>query len=616
MSSRSSTEPTTTPIPPGRVKQAASGASAWKTDALRGLSAASSSFGYTLPPLRRIDRRPSFVMTGICALTVGLILFFATPSQSEHGAAFHLSGVPAGPLRALLTSELVNHTQRSIASDDGEFDTQAHCMVETPAPEWMKLTILGSLSKGSDGIKSLANSYVDRARDIIATFAEQPSQSERLLSQRADAMRIRREQLDLQLKAAAAGLPELDPSELREELQARWEGVRSRFSETREQLVVARESYQTLRSDAEPTFGIVGTLERQNALSADDALQQDLKELAVRLAEVKRLLLDVWQESAGWLERLQTQSADLVALTAPTGTDGQDRKLSRLLSSFQIEAEQYHALATAFSGKWTKEFTSLRRLPIDALQRELLDSHERTKSQMNDFLFHAGRRLTAMRMLVTSPMTSDENGPGVLAAHSEMKRAFHKVQQAHHQFEFAASNIAPSNNFRLDSGLQSARGLHRRSQERIRGIEDQLRVQAAERARHRRTINLEQTEQSIVLMRERADESVDELLSIQSELTLTAAQSQDFLRAVLRRDMTKSQIDRTDGDLTELQTEIDRLAAQRRTIEERAKVELVSYHSGAARQSLKGRLSLGGLGAVLTLLTVGFAQWWVCRRRA
>ena len=147
---------------------------------------------------------------------------------------------------------------------------------------------------------------------------------------------------------------------------------------------------------------------------------------------------------------------------------------------------------------------------------------------------------------------------------SDLTRGFHAVQQAHHRFEFAAGALEPAVNFKLDAALLGARGLRRRSQLRIRRIDEQLQTDAAMRARRGRTTDLAQAKRSYGQLRATLDHAVTKLLSVQDDLNLAVSEASTSVRSVLLHDLLKTQVEWIHRDLAAAQETL-------RTTEERLK---------------------------------------------
>jgi hypothetical protein len=233
---------------------------------------------------------------------------------------------------------------------------------------------------------------------------------------------------------------------------------------------------------------------------------------------------------------------------------------------------------------------------------------------LNDFLFHSAKRLAALRTLVQETANGSIDNARYYVLQSDLTRGFQAVQTAHHRFEFAAGELEASDNFRLDAASRSARGLRRRSQKRIRLIDERLQADAAGRARQQRELELAETRRFMQDVRERVDKTVEELVSLQEELNLNTTQREEFLRAILQRDLIKSQSEQTKRDLLGIQEQVRQLTAKRTAGAEANRLELVSCEVIDGPINLQERCRTGGIGAVLTFLALALGQWWITRR--
>ena len=245
---------------------------------------------------------------------------------------------------------------------------------------------------------------------------------------------------------------------------------------------------------------------------------------------------------------------------------------------------------------------------------EVLDIYQRLRRNLNDFLFDMARRLSTMRSQVHAVGADPRDTARHHVFQSNLMRAFQTVQAAHHRFEFAAGAIETPDNFRLDAAIKSARGLRRRSQDRIRTIEEQLQAKATEHAKKRRVEKLIEAERFIDQARTATNKTVDELLALQEELNLGAEASEAFLRTVLRAEVATSRLEFARTDATQIEDRLRDLAAKRLSAADAASIELVSCDVTGRPINLSERLRIGGIGAALTLLTILLGQWWITRR--
>ncbi len=582
--------------------------------ALRDLSAAADGFSGTTTsggrPPRLVRLFPLFA-----AAIIGAILAFAIPAAHLCTAEFRLIGEPSRQRLAYYRTELTIQAGRRLGTSQPG-TREATWRVEHHAPRTIELTVrTPGRQAGLAAAQQVAASY-EAALDASATaLRTTPSAAEVAWSERGSELQDRLAEFEDQLARSATALPEIDPTEAHADLLAQWNALKSSFGTSRERLDEVAAKAAELQSSPEPTFGVVSSRERNDALQADLALQQDLRELTVELTELKLHLLNVWQKSGSLLEALRPSCDDFAAAASPSGGTSFEGLPGDTLNALAADISEYSDLLAAFVQAWTKEFTTLRQIEVDPLAGELLDAHTRARSLLNDFLFNAGKRLTAMRARTRRLGETTSNLTRFHVFFSNLTRGFHAFERCHHRFEFTAGAVDPAHNFRLDAALQGARGLRRRSQLRIRRIDERLQELAVQDARKQRTSELTEAERFIRELRTRSDETVAELVAMQTKLNLTAVDSQEFLRAMLQRDLAKTQIERLRKDLADTEEQRQRLSKHRHHEADASHIELVSCSARLDPGVLGRRFRIGGVGAILTLLAVGFGQWLITRRR-
>ena len=121
-------------------------------------------------------------------------------------------------------------------------------------------------------------------------------------------------------------------------------------------------------------------------------------------------------------------------------------------------------------------------------------------------------------------------------------------------------------------------------------------------------------EKSVDEVRTAADRTVEALIALQDELNLTTEQSEGLYRAVLKAEIATARLELTQNDLSSTQQRLYELAARRKSGVQDVDVEIVSCEVIGGPINYGKRLPAAALGAVLTLLTVLLAQWWIIRR--
>jgi hypothetical protein len=558
------------------------------------------------------------VLIIIAVVAIGAALFLAEPFEYRCAATIRIASDADAEQITSYRAELLNRSWEAMRNVEAEDSRLEQWSVEFPASNLLRLSVTtAGRQHGLDRVNAVAASYLRQMESHKARARTEPTETEAALSQQASRLTTRLTQLEDALENARASIPSDDPGGQREGLQLRWQSLRSRFSALRQECVATSAEVRRLRSEPAPTHGIVPSDERRRALQADAALQQDLSELRVRLSEMKLELLKVWEQSAGRLAQLESAANEMkqAASFDPAASTPADLKdLRPALERLAAEAARYQETLQVFTAPWRREFAVMRELEIDPRNGELLDAHDRLREHLSDFLFHAAKCLTTMR----GSVEAIGGGVGDFARHhvlqSNLTRGFQTLQTAHHRFEFSASALDMSDNFRLDAAIRSGYGLHRRSQQRIRLIEERLQAEAAERARIQRANDLAEAERRLVGLRERADTTIEELLVLQDELNLNADQRDAYLHSTARRDVLAGQWDQTRDDLGDIRKRTDALAAKRIGILDRIKLELVSCQVLDGPTNLGERCRTAGIGAGLALAALLLLQWWIIRR--
>ena len=115
-------------------------------------------------------------------------------------------------------------------------------------------------------------------------------------------------------------------------------------------------------------------------------------------------------------------------------------------------------------------------------------------------------------------------------------------------------------------------------------------------------------------LRSSADGIVHELIELQEKLNLSTGLTEQFLRIALQGEFAESQLAVVQADLANTRERIGDLAARRSTPEKEVNLQLIECGVISGPVNLAQRLRVGGLGALLTLFTVAFGQWWLSRR--
>jgi hypothetical protein len=453
-----------------------------------------------------------------------------------------------------------------------------------------------------------AEEFSARVGQRSADLRAVPAPEEQRLLEEADRLRNEIRRAEEVADTAVEALPKSDPRVNREALLARWQGLRTDWSAKQELLARTRAETERLQAQPEPTAGIVSAEQRRKAMETDVPLQQDLRELAVRLSELRLHLLKVWQSSAGRLEQL-TQAADAAQLAiSAADTSKLPANLSAAVAAFSREVRAFCELLAPFEETWTAEFTALQRGEVDPHTADVLDANERVRKLLHDFLFASGQKLSAARAQLKALADDPAGSARHHVLHSNLTRAFQAVQTARHRFEFAAGTIDTPENFRLDASLRSARGLRRRTQERIESIERKLADDAMRVARQQQQQALAAAAQAVEEIRHASTQTAEQLFELHEGLVSAGQMSEEFVTGMLRAEIAAQRVQGIRQSLASVETRLVDLAEKRAALAGALRVELLSCELTGYDLQPWRRARVGLVGCFSTLLLMFAAR--------
>ncbi|MFQ5495339.1 MAG: hypothetical protein ACE5EX_08140, partial [Phycisphaerae bacterium] len=252
---------------------------------------------------------------------------------------------------------------------------------------------------------------------------------------------------------------------------------------------------------------------------------------------------------------------------------------------------------------------------VSPQSRQILDTHQRLRRTLRNFLFNASRHLVDLRARFEVFQDAPTDATRFHVYQSRLARLLRITQTLHHRFEFTASGIESAWNYRVDAALTAARGLRRRTQARLREIDARLEARAVRRARRQLADNRAEAEQLVARAREALDGKVDQLLTLQARLNKNAALTEGFWTAnaeALRQAARWDVLRENEGDTASRLRELAELRAARVGD---LTVDLLACGVVEPPVNRNRRIRIAGLGAGLTLLTVLLGQWWITRSR-
>lgn len=558
---------------------------------------------------RRAPRGPGWTLIIVSAALIGLAAAAAVPLEYRAAARFR---IPVG--KSLTDADWSADLWRAAlaAADTGGFRPD-RMSIEQPElgrrTFWVASTDRAGALKFARRVSTEFEAVIARRAAELRTT---PASHEQLLSQQGEKLREQIAAAERTADQAVGALPRSDPRVNREALLARWNALRTDWSASRETLAQSLAETERLKAQPEPSAGMVSADERRTAMEADVPLQQDIRELTVRLSELRLHLLKVWQSSAGRLEQL-TQAADAACQAASAADITKvPANLAAAINAFSQELDSLRGLLASFSESWTAEFTALQRSEIDALAADVLEVNERVRKSLHDFLFASSQKLSAAR----TQLKAFGGDPAVSARHhvlhSDLTRAFQALQTARHRFEFAAGTIDTPENFRLDASLRAARGLRRRTQERTESIEKRLADEAVQRARRQQQQALAAAAQAVESVRNATAETAEKLFELQEGLLSAGQMTEEFVAGLLRAEVAAQRVQTLRNDLAALQATIAEEQSRRLAAADALKVELLSCDVAGYDLRPRHRFQVG---IVVTLVAFVLTALLAPRRR-
>ncbi len=562
---------------------------------------------------RRLPRRFRPTLTIAAALIVGTAVTLAGRLEYVCGVTLRLDSEAGVEQADQFRKELWDYAWHHLG-DATRRQGPRRWYVDAPAAHLLRLCrTVSDPQAGVAALRDLAGGFLAKLQQERADARTSPSPAEHALTNRQSELQTRWEAAQAQLESLGAELPDGEPREQQRARLAKWQTLRIQFSSAQKQLAQATKEAAQIRSAAPPTHGIVPTTARERALQADSALQQDLRELAVNLAELKRYLLDVWQASAASLDGLSHALGKVYDTTRrfadATLPDPQHRFLERL----STETDSFIASTTTFARVWNAEFAALRQIETNPLDGEQLDIHTRSYRLLKDFLFDGGKHAETLRTCVQEFIDASSQNARQHTLRSDLTRGLATLESVFRRFASAAGQIDPRENFRLDSALRGAHGLRRRTRQRITAIDERLQTKALAEAIRQRAKERTQADEQVATRRAEAEEIIQELVALQDELNVGATLSDQYLRASLTAELATDQMMRTQTDLAWTRKQIDKLASRRIAAQD-VDVSFVECGVIDGPINLWHKAGIGGLAALLTLLSVTLCQWWLARR--
>jgi len=579
------------------------------------LSRASTDYAQSFGGQRAVRPRASFLLGLVASLIVGAVCGLAGRLDYRCGASFRVTGQNQAEALSTVQGALVAFVHQATADAASESGPAYSWSVDSPEPGLLSLTfVTPDRDKGANFARDVAGRFVATMQADFKNAQDLPSGEEETLAQLMEQFSAELESTRTHVEASLSALETQPRPTQRDAILSRWSELKDTFARQRRALQQAMATLATARDTAPPSTGLVSVEERRQVLEADAALQQDLRELAVNVAELRQAVLEIDDRSRESLDELARAADELVAVLRNQDRSPLQPAQLALLEGVAREAEAYRVSFERFRARWDTELGGLRQGATDPVGPDLLDAHQRIRNLLNDFLYGAARHLTAIRSDLRSLDETLADLARLYVLQSNVTRAFEVLQSAHHRFELNGTAMEPRDNHHIDAPLRAARGLHRRSQQRIEAHEELLGKRAIERARQAHTESIERASHEVTIARQRLDQAIAELIDLQDELNQSADRTARYLHGRLEVESASGGLAAASALLASTEQRRAELAAHRIAALRDAGLELVECGMVDGPINLPERFRTGGVAAIVTLLTMSLGQWWLVRR--
>ena len=555
-------------------------------------------------PTSRFRRHP--IILAIIAAGAGIVTVLAGELHYRCTLEFAVPGVASNPSAlAQYRRELSEHLtalQDEASASARDWSVRTHAQRGA-----LRCTFLSrSIADGKVELARVSDSFAARLRSDADKARSTPGEAERILAD--ELARLEADLSNLQPPTASRPADTqsdpVDPLAARDAATASLTSSRNGYRIVRQELDDLTSRLRTLEATPVSSLVKIDPDVRRAGLEADVELAQDLKTLKIHLVEIKSRLLEVAQAAAPRLEELAAAVEDL-RRTGDTPAAQSATGAHRLAAeNLMNTAKQYQRLLSDFSGAWDRELTSLRDDPTDPLVGEVIEVQSRLADLAGDLLFQTVEPLSAMKAQTDALAAEPRNAAGHYELISVSTRRFHRLRTAHHQFEFTASDVKTINNPRLDAAVRSARGLHKRSLERVRTIDERLQEEARRQAVEQRDREAADLTRRIEALRTQTDATVGVILEAQDQLVEASPKVDTHVRLQFAAQRTND----LENRIASTRRRLNELAAARSSPLNPDAVTVTDRRVDRIPVNLAQRLASGWLVTATVLLVALLAQ--------
>lgn len=560
---------------------------------------------------RRTAARPaaSITISAVLAIGVGAV------TALLHTGAYTCTAVLDLPKDGLGQATALRDAWAASIGRAPETSLVGNWRVACSAPGAVQLTAQStSQAAGLAFVRQAAERFIEELRTQQSRQRESASGPEQLAQSQLERLRGQMEDAQKRVEQAAAELPANDPREERTQALTRWNELVAGFREQSRALAAAEDTLSQLEASGAPTHATASPEAREKAYVEDVALQQDLQELQVHLTQIKRLLLDAWQQSAAVLPALRE------AVDAARKQAAQDRSWltesehAGRLAEWTSQVEELDTELATFASAWEQDFVALREVAVDATRDDLLDAQQQLRELLRGYEFSTNKHLEGMRSAAAG-FADQPQDARFHVLHADLTRATAAVEQGLSGFVDAAIGVDDRENFRLDAALHSARGLRRRTRAEMAVLEERLAEVALAEARvtYDKQLNLARAE--VRAARERTNATIQDLVQTQEALNASGAVSEEFLRNMLAAETAAARMEGLRDEVDAHEQQLERLRHER-TADLLAIPKLGSCVAVACPDRARARITMGGWVAAAAFAATMLAQWWVTRGTA